>query len=635
MRFSPTQISTFRGCKRKWAWRVVAGIVAPPSPAAELGTAVHNELEKYLRGGQIDFRTEVGYIAASGIEHLPRPGTPGLRIEGDFYFQGPWEHQYSGRIDFTVPGTIGDHKTTKNFVWQKTEQDLLTDEQSIIYSAWYFINHPAEMEVENRWIYYSTGKTRKSAVTKLRINQQHVYLELQKIEATCREMASIHTAAADVQDKEAFVLKLAPNVDHCSAYGGCFFQGKCNLSPLEKLHSLAQQDKAVIHMEEAKPGNTLLALVHQQNGAGGPATHAAAAPAAYGGGGYAPPQQQYAAPQAPQAPPQYAAPQAPQAPQYAAPQAPQYAAPPAQQYSTAPGAAPVLAPNALLAKLGENRGMTVPGAVPGMAPPAASAGPAVNPPEWQPPPPPPPAPGSPEALAATAAAAPRGRQRSAKTIKKKILKLASGTPYQAQTFGFLGQAGEDIPALLEIEANLLATLPQAAPTAAPAAAPVAPAAPQAFAPPPAAPPQQYAQPPQQMAPPPQYAPPPAAPQYAAPPPPPPQPQQYVQPPVNPTAGPAKNIGVLYIDCGPVNAPRFDANVLILEAKSRLAAGAVADWRYVEYGRGPGLLAEATAAAIDHCAIAMGGIEHVCLDTKTPEGQVVAFEFQVRARLVVR
>ena len=85
MRLSASQIETFSNCPRKWAWRYLEGVEDEPNKSAELGRAIHAELEKYLRGESIDFTSETGYIAASGLEHLPKPGTPGLLIEEEFH----------------------------------------------------------------------------------------------------------------------------------------------------------------------------------------------------------------------------------------------------------------------------------------------------------------------------------------------------------------------------------------------------------------------------------------------------------------------------------------------------------------------------------------------------------------------
>src|SRR5208282_2667310 len=461
MRLSASQVQTFSDCQRKGAWKYVAGVEEPPSPAAELGRAVHAELEKYLRGGEINFTTEVGYIAAAGLEHLPKPGTLGLRVEEEFHFEGPSGHSYLGYKDLEVPGVVQlaqigivyDHKTTSDLKWQKTEDDLKKDVQATLYAVDYFRNHPDESEVELRWVYYQTKNTKKSAITRLRVHQNDAWNRFLEIE----QIAETMSTAAEKQP-----LELPPNINHCSAYGGCPHQGRCNLSPFEKMRSHVSQNKL------------LLALQAKKNGA------AAAPPPA-------------------------------DMPAVASAAAPVAAAPPA-------AAAP---PNALLARL-RTGGAPVAAA-------SAAVAPAINPPEHQPPPAP---------LAAQSAPAP-------------------------------------------------AVAPAAA---APAPAPAAAAA--------------------------------DAPRGRG------RPKKAVVP----ATGLAVKIETLYLDCGPVGEAVADATHFITLAKKRVAAEGLADYRFAEFGHGPGMLAVAAAAELDALE---GVLPALRLDTTTPEGSIIAVEFAARAGLVVR
>jgi CRISPR/Cas system-associated exonuclease Cas4 (RecB family) len=458
MRLSASQVQTFSDCQRKWSWRYVAGVEETSSPAAELGKAVHAQLEKYLRGGEIDFTGEVGYIAAAGLEYLPKPGTPGLQVEEEFHFEGPSGHSYLGYKDLQVPGVVFDHKTTSDLKWQKTTEDLKNDIQATLYAVDYFRNHPDELEVELRWVYYQTKNAKKSAITILRVGQTETwqrFLEIEKITETM-------SAAADKQP-----LELPPNVNHCSAYGGCPHQGRCNLSPFDKMRAHMEQNRLTLLLQAKKNG-------------------AATAPAT-------------------QAPP-------------AAPVAPAAAA----------AASPPTA-NRLLARLQA-----------GGAPSAA-----VNPPEYQPPP-------DPQAMTPAAVA-------------------QVPAPQVAQA-----------PAPQAAQAALVAQAAQAA------QAPAAPA------------------------------------QAAG--------RGRPKKAVVPATGLAVKIDTLYLDCGPVGVAVADATNLIALAKKRVAAEGLADYRFAEFGHGPGMLAVAAAAELDALE---GVLPALRLDTTTPEGSIVAVEFAARASLVVR
>lgn len=475
MRLSASQVQTFSECQRKWSWRYVAGVEDEPSPAAELGRTVHAELQKYLEGGEINFTTEIGYIAASGIEHLPKPGTPGIRTEAEFHFEGPSGHSYLGYKDLEMPGVVYDHKTTSNLRWQKTPEDLKKDIQATLYAVDYFRNHPDELQVELRWVYYQTKDTRKSAVTVAIRHQAEAwdrFLEIEQIAATMEEAATKQP------------LELPPNINHCSAYGGCPHQGRCNLSPFDKMRA---------HMQ-----NKLLeSLQAKKNGAAvsPPATMEPAVAA--GGGGVVQP---------------------------------------ASPAVTVPS--PVVpTANRLLARLQAN------GAPTAAAPAAPATGPAINPPEYQPPP--------------AAAASPA-------TLAPAASSLA-------------------VPAVVPVmSAPPAATDGQTPPGAAT-----------------------------------------DAPRGRG------RPRKAVIPP---TGLPVK-IETLYIDCGPVGIVVTDATHFISLAKKRiLAEGGLADYRFAEFGAGPGMLAVAAAAELD---VLEGVIASVRLDTNTPEGETIAVEFMARAGLVVR
>lgn len=263
MRLSASQIQTFTECQRKWAWRVLDGVEGPPNKAAELGGLVHAELEKYLSGGDVDFTTEVGYIAASGLEHLPKPGTPGLLIEQEFHFEGPSGHTYLGYKDLEEPGTVTDHKTTGDLKWQKTADELRKDIQATLYAVDYFRKHPEEPHVGLKWVYYQTKNTRKSAVTHIRVNQPETWQRFLEIEQIAEQMHAVSQDKPDGTPVRA--LDLPPNVNHCSAYGGCPHQGRCNLSPFDKMRSYVEQNK-------------LTMLLKNKNGVSG-ATPSAASPA--------------------------------------------------------------------------------------------------------------------------------------------------------------------------------------------------------------------------------------------------------------------------------------------------------------------------------------------------------------------
>lgn len=69
--YSPSQIETFAGCKRKWAFGTLGRMRVPQTRGQALGDEVHKQLENFLQGRPIDYTRESGYIAAEMIQHLP------------------------------------------------------------------------------------------------------------------------------------------------------------------------------------------------------------------------------------------------------------------------------------------------------------------------------------------------------------------------------------------------------------------------------------------------------------------------------------------------------------------------------------------------------------------------------------
>ena len=453
MRLSASQIQTFADCQRKWAWRYVEGVEDAPNKSAELGKAVHAELEKYLRGGDIDFTSEIGYIAASGLEHLPKPGTPDLIVEEEFHFEGPSGHTYLGYKDLEEPGTITDHKTTSDLKWAKTPEDLQTDIQATLYAVDYFRKHSEEKSVQLRWVYYQTRNTKKSTVTLLTVDQRETWNKFLAIEQIAGRM---HEAS------KLRALDLPANINHCSAYGGCPHQGRCNLSPFDKMRS---------HMEQ----NKLTALLKNKNGAAAPAQSVPAAavsvPLAFAPGGV--------------------------------------------HHGTA-----AAAPNKLLMRMKA-----------GGAPAAAEVVPAaINPPEFQP----------------------------APTAETRALTVP--------------QAQQELATSLQDAENVERASTEKRGRGRPTKA------------------------------------------------------------VAPSANVALKIKTLYLNCGPVGIPVVDAAVFIVRAKQKIAEQGLADYRFAEYGQGPGMLAVAVVAELDALE---GVLPALRLDTTTPEGSIVALELQARAELVVR
>lgn len=268
--FSPTQISTYIECPRKWAWRRIAKIYEPPNASAALGTETHALLEKYLTDGTMPDHVahpQAAKVASSGLHLLPTPGTEGMLLERQFRFQSPRTHYvYNGLKDVEIaPGvpvvTLGadgsapiviDHKTTSSIdAYAKSADDLLYDPQAIIYA----VDSMARFEsrrVDLRWVYYQTKGVNRSYVTSQRIESSHAAKVFETIEQVASE-------AASALDRGLQPLDLEPNPSACNAYGGCPHRHRCNLKPSDQARS--RMSNSLIASLRARVQSTVPAAV--------------------------------------------------------------------------------------------------------------------------------------------------------------------------------------------------------------------------------------------------------------------------------------------------------------------------------------------------------------------------------------
>jgi hypothetical protein len=334
---SPSQLKTLRDCPRKWGWRYIDGIKSPQSDGQKVGSGTHSELEDWLAHGAVPDENKVvptskglrypGKIAMAGLPLIPAPGT--CEVERKFWLEIEPGVVIYGLIDFLaqipVP-IVGDHKTTTDFKWALSPDDLLTDEQNTIYAVvgMLLLNQPA---VLTRWVYYLNHGTPEARAVDRTRNWNEAVVALQPLAELVKTSMEFHRTIKTA-------LELPPNPGHCGAYGGCEHIGRCQIKTGERLRAAMGQFNVAEFVAKKR------------------AEDAAAAPPAPAPAPAAPPP----APAAEAAPPPAPAP-APEAPPPAPAPAP--AAPPPAPAPPAEAAPPAAPPT-----------VTVP------APPAAPAAPA-------------------------------------------------------------------------------------------------------------------------------------------------------------------------------------------------------------------------------------------------------------------
>lgn len=244
--FSASQIKKFVECERKWGWQYLEGIKPPTGAAAELGKRVHAVLENWLRGeGSPDPASKEGKIAMVGLEHLPKP-SPYLEVERGFLilYKGLF---YLGFVDLGLESEDGqvwviDHKTTGDFMWALTEEEMPEDIQVVLYSKEGADRHDVD-EVSLMWLYY---RTRGKAKADPRVT----HIGREDIESGMEIIRSYTDVMAEHRANETPVLELTPNAYACPNFGGCPFMDRCKLTGKEKRKSIMARDKQKTALSE-------------------------------------------------------------------------------------------------------------------------------------------------------------------------------------------------------------------------------------------------------------------------------------------------------------------------------------------------------------------------------------------------
>lgn len=279
---SASQISKYRGCARQWGWRYIAQLPDPSGPAAALGTEVDDtQLQPYLRDDRpIDFSRDSGYIAASGLAFLPRPKSHGMELQKHFVMPSPTWHAdgehigfgYQGYIDLWMPDggmpditgapVVCDFKTTGNWKYVKTTEQLKVDVQAQLYATWAMYKTKSKI-VDLVWVYMATKGPRKAKRVHLRVHADDVAEQFTAINETAVEMYDVRQTVTDP-------MELKPNPEMCDAYGGCPYRHKCNLGPGEKIDAAAaqyaRQNNVEVSMSNAGTSGLLARLRQAREG---------------------------------------------------------------------------------------------------------------------------------------------------------------------------------------------------------------------------------------------------------------------------------------------------------------------------------------------------------------------------------
>lgn len=235
--FSASQLKTWQACQRKWAWSAIHKI-REANKYAQRGTECHARIEAWLKEGVAPGEDHYGKVVRAGLKHLPPPRT--ARIEREFTLVSDGGISYRGFIDVDYfdpklsRPVIFDHKTTTDFKWALSVDDLKDDIQGLIYANEALRFHGADL-VDLRWVYYrDTPKSPAAKVVSATVDKAEAKRKLNLIDQTAFEIKAIGLRASHA-------LELTANPLACSQYGGCPHRDRCGLTDEERLGAIMEQ----------------------------------------------------------------------------------------------------------------------------------------------------------------------------------------------------------------------------------------------------------------------------------------------------------------------------------------------------------------------------------------------------------
>lgn len=312
---SASQFQSFKRCKRKWAFTYIDGEISPGSPATEFGLEVHEAIEKYLKTGEWIGAADAVACAQQGVHMLPTPKDRTIGVEQQLLVKIlDGRAMLIGYVDLVEPARNGhplkviDHKSTKDFRYAATADDLRDNDQANIYAKWAMEFHRVDM-VDAQWRYYCARPSRAKGSTpdgrprnprgfkvvsrfKTRGEVESAWSALMKEAET---MVDIST------NQRVWAKDVEPNPEACGDYGGCPFRHLCDVE-IGTIGSLMDHNKTAHTRPSGAKGKEVMGSLMDIINRNKAQQNAAA---------QAPPLQPEASPPPPPAPPAQIAPAAP------------------------------------------------------------------------------------------------------------------------------------------------------------------------------------------------------------------------------------------------------------------------------------------------------------------------------------
>ena len=246
VRISQGQVTKFERCQLRW-WNEYGphGVRPPGGPSRWLGSAVHLGLEEYMKTGEVPDTIDLAIMLkadktfeewtdtkrlalakkavriATPVDKLPTVGSMELERAVEIPCG---EATLIGFVDMcsVEKAYIGDHKTTSNLSWAKTQTEVEHDPQLLTY-AWAVFHEDPPPEVTVELLY----RTTKGMVHTMNVR---AVVPWSRVAENWADMVA-RSADLVAHKYDNTPDKLTPNLGACHDFGGCDHVDRCPHSP--------------------------------------------------------------------------------------------------------------------------------------------------------------------------------------------------------------------------------------------------------------------------------------------------------------------------------------------------------------------------------------------------------------------
>ncbi len=250
---SATQVETHTACPRAWHFGWVRGFKTPPTEAMQRGTHIHSGAEHARKRSMelidtVDFTTEDAIaktLPANDYAPYVRSMAPYLALGEEKVLveqkivlpTGPGLPPWLGYIDLLDDSRtlspylrITDHKTTSDFRYAKTPDELANNIQVVSYARYVFENGHDEDLIQVGHLYV---KTQPKVPKEPKVLPVFTEIDRPQVDRVwARDLTVVEQMVRDAEVTNTDLLPATGTTNgQCKKYGGCPHRQRCGLSP--------------------------------------------------------------------------------------------------------------------------------------------------------------------------------------------------------------------------------------------------------------------------------------------------------------------------------------------------------------------------------------------------------------------